>query len=40
MAYVKYGIEPWETVGGALCGIGLSFAVIALSVKKTEPNRS
>ncbi|CAL2102368.1 conserved protein of unknown function [Tenacibaculum sp. 190130A14a] len=39
MTYLKYGIEPWETIGGFLCGIGISFGIISLSSKKIESNR-
>ncbi|WP_188372976.1 hypothetical protein [Winogradskyella haliclonae] len=34
LAYVQYNIEPWETIGGFLCGIGLGLLLIFISLKK------
>ena len=34
LAYVQYNIEPWETLGGFLCGIGLGLLLIFISLKK------
>ncbi|WP_299116046.1 hypothetical protein [uncultured Winogradskyella sp.] len=34
LAYLQYNIEPWETVGGFLCGIGLGLLLIFISLKK------
>jgi len=34
LAYLQYNIEPWETIGGFLCGIGLGLLLIFISLKK------
>lgn len=34
MAYFYWETEPQETISGALCGLGLSFTIIAFSLKK------
>jgi len=31
-----YGTEPWETIGGVLCGIGLSTSIIASGLKNPK----
>lgn len=38
VAYFYWGIEPHETIGGFLCGIGLGFSVLAISLKKPQEN--
>lgn len=40
LGYVKYGVEPWETIGGFFFGIGISLAIISLSLKKPKQNIS
>lgn len=34
ISYYPYRTEPWETVGGAICGFGFSIALISLSFKR------
>ncbi|MBT8246077.1 MAG: hypothetical protein HKP48_06915 [Winogradskyella sp.] len=34
LTYLQYNIEPWETVGGFLCGLGLGLLLIFISLKK------
>ena len=34
ISYVAYGIEPWETFGGFICGLGLGISIFSLAVKK------
>lgn len=38
MGYKMYGVEPWETVAGAICGFGFSIAVFTFSIKPPENN--
>ncbi|WP_439153071.1 hypothetical protein [Winogradskyella sp.] len=38
MAYFYYGIEPHETIGGFLCGLGLGLFLIYFAIKKSENN--
>ncbi|APZ45670.1 hypothetical protein BW723_04870 [Polaribacter reichenbachii] len=34
LAFLKWGIEPEETIAGTLCGVGLPIIIISLSSKK------
>lgn len=34
LAYLKWGIEPQETIAGVLCGLGLSLTIIGFGIKK------
>ncbi len=34
MSYLYYGTEPWETIGGFLCGFGLASFIVFLSLKQ------
>lgn len=36
ISYRTYGTEPWETIGGFICGIGLGVSIFSLAVK--NPN--
>jgi len=36
LAYFYYGIEPQETIGGFLCGLGLSVLLISVAIKKSN----
>lgn len=36
LAYFKWGIEPQETIAGALCGVGFSLIIFTLGVKKPK----
>ena len=38
MAYFYYGIEPHETIGGFLCGLGLGLFLIYFAIKQPENN--
>ncbi|WP_405610356.1 hypothetical protein [Polaribacter sp. Asnod1-A03] len=35
LTYLKWGIEPQETIAGLLCGIGLSLIIFPFSLKNT-----
>jgi F0F1-type ATP synthase assembly protein I len=34
VSYLYYGTEPWETIGGFLCGFGLASFIVFLSLKQ------
>lgn len=36
LAYFYYGTEPQETIGGFLCGLGLSLLLIGVAIKKSN----
>lgn len=36
LAYFCYGTEPQETIGGFLCGLGVSLLLIGVAVKKSN----
>ena len=36
IAYVYYNSEPWETLGGFLCGIGFGLFLISVSLKQPQ----
>ncbi|MCG1035055.1 hypothetical protein [Polaribacter sargassicola] len=36
LAYLKWGIEPEETIAGFLCGIGASLILFSFGLKKTK----
>lgn len=36
ITYFYYGTEPQETIGGFLCGLGLSFFMVFLTLKKPK----
>jgi hypothetical protein len=36
LGYLKYGIEPFETIGGFLCGLGLILLLVAIFSKKKK----
>ena len=38
LAYLKWGIEPEETIAGFLCGIGFSITILGLGIKKEQNN--
>lgn len=35
MAYYYWGVEPYETISGALCGFGLAVSIFSFSLKKS-----
>ncbi|WP_461598475.1 hypothetical protein [Winogradskyella sp.] len=36
IAYFCYDSEPWETIGGFLCGAGFAFLIIFVSLKEPK----
>ena len=36
LAYFYYGTEPHETIGGVLCGLGVSLLLISIAIKKSD----
>jgi hypothetical protein len=36
MAYFYWGIEPQETIAGALCGLGFGGFILFISLKKPK----
>ena len=34
LGYFKFGEEPWETIGGFLCGTGLVLVLVFMFMKK------
>jgi F0F1-type ATP synthase assembly protein I len=36
LSYIYYGTEPWETVGGFICGIGFGLFIIFISLKQPQ----
>jgi hypothetical protein len=36
LSYIKQTIEPEETIGGFLCGIGTAIIILSLNLKKTK----
>ncbi len=36
IAYFCYDSEPWETIGGFLCGAGFAFFIIFVSLKEPK----
>ena len=35
-----YGTEPWETLGGFLCGIGLGLLMTSIGIKAPKTNEN
>jgi len=36
LAYLKWGIEPQETIAGFLCGLGFGISVLGFGLKNPE----
>ncbi|NRB59803.1 MAG: hypothetical protein HRU50_07625 [Winogradskyella sp.] len=36
ISYFNYGTEPWETIGGLICGLFFGMLIIFISLK--QPN--
>ncbi|MDY0780590.1 hypothetical protein [Tenacibaculum sp. IB213877] len=36
LGYYMYEVEPWETIGGAISGLGFSMCFISLTIKHPE----
>ena len=36
LAYLKWGIEPEETIAGVFCGLGFGLTIIGLGLQKTK----
>lgn len=36
LAYLKWGIEPEETIAGVFCGLGFGLTILSLGMKKPE----
>lgn len=36
ITYIYYGTEPWETVGGFICGIGFGLFITFMSLKQVN----
>jgi hypothetical protein len=39
LAYVYYGTEPHETIGGFLCGLGFGLFLIYIAIKQPEKSK-
>tara|TARA_Y100000780_G_C13470855_1_gene334615 strand:+ start:413 stop:535 length:123 start_codon:yes stop_codon:yes gene_type:complete len=39
MAYYFHNTEPWETIGGFLCGVGLGLLIIFVAIKESKTDK-
>ncbi len=36
ISYINYGTEPWETIGGFICGFSFGLFILFISIKKIK----